>query len=129
MTRLMEYVEQAMPADAASIMRKTRAEVARGPLALTLALAILMLSGAVLLVFGGSISAGSGATPSAWATSPSIWNIAQWPRAVLFVVFGVALFYYTAPAVDHRKRYGVTPGSLVVTVGWIALSLATRSRA
>ena len=172
MSRFMAYVEQAMPADSASIIQKTLGEIvggARGSLVsigavaalwaasgglgammtalsvtydvqdsrpwwkkkliaigLTFALAGVMLSAAVLLVFGGSIGRFLGNTVGLGDLAVSIWNVAQWPLAVLFVVFGVALLYYAAPAVEHRKWYWVTPGSLVATIGWIAISLGLR---
>jgi membrane protein len=172
MNRLMAYVEQAMPPDAASIVQKTLGEVvggARGSLlsigalaalwaasggvvammtalsiaydvedsrpwwkrrllaiGLTFGLAIVLLSAAVLMVFGGTIGRFLGNTVGLGDLAVSIWAIAQWPLAVAFVVFGVALLYYAAPAVEHHKWYWVTPGSLVATIAWIAMSLGLR---
>ena len=172
MNRLMAYVEQAMPPDAASMVQKTLGEIvggARGSLlsigalaalwaasggvvammtalsiaydvhdnrpwwkrrviaiALTFGLAIVMLSAAVLLVFGGTIGRFLGDTVGLGNLAVTVWNVIQWPLAVGFVVFGVALLYYAAPAVEHRKWYWVTPGSVVATIAWIAMSLGLR---
>jgi membrane protein len=172
MPRLMAYVEQAMPADAASIIRKTLGEIvggakgsllsigalaalwaASGGLAammtalsvtydvqdsrpwwkrkliavvLTIALAIVLLSAAVMLVFGGPIGGFLGNTVGMGDLAVRIWSIAQWPLAVVFLVAGIALLYYAGPAVEHRKWYWVTPGSLVATIGWIVISLGLR---
>jgi membrane protein len=172
MDRLMSYVEQAMPGDAASIMQKTLGEIvigAKGSLlsigalaalwaasggvasmmtalsvaydvedqrpwwrrrliaiALTFGLALLLLSAVVLLVFGGAIGGFLGNTVGLGAVAVKVWNIAQWPVAIGFVVAAVALMYYVAPAVEQRRWYWVTPGSLVATVAWIAMSLGLR---
>jgi membrane protein len=172
MPRLMAYVEQAIPADAASIIRKTLGEIvggakgsllsigalaalwaASGGLAammtalsvtydvqdsrpwwkrkliavvLTIALAIVLLSAAVMLVFGGPIGGFLGNTVGMGDLAVRIWSIAQWPLAVVFLVAGIALLYYAGPAVEHRKWYWVTPGSLVATIGWIVISLGLR---
>ena len=172
MKRVMAYVEQAMPADSASIIEKTLSEIvgnARGSLAsigalsalwaasgglnammtalsvtydvqdsrswlkrkaiaigLTFALAIVLLSAAVLMVFGGPIGWFLGNTVGLGNVALRVWSILQWPLAVVFLVFGIALLYYAAPAVTHRKWYWVTPGSLVATLGWIAMSIGLR---
>jgi len=172
MGRLMAYVEQAMPADAASIIHKTLGEIVGGAkgsllsigalaalwaasgglgammtalsvtydvqdsrpwwkrkliaIGLTFGLAVVLLSAAVLLVFGGTIGRFLGNTVGLGDVAVSIWNVAQWPLAVVFLVFGIALLYYAAPAVEHRKWYWVTPGSFVATIGWLVISLALR---
>jgi membrane protein len=170
--RLMAYVEQAMPADAASIIQKTLGEIVGGAagsllsigalaalwaasggvvammtalsiaydvedsrpwwkrrvlgIGLTFALAVVMLMAAVLLVFGGTIGQSLNNTVGLGDVPVKIWNVAQWPMAVGCVVLGIALLYYAAPAVEHRKWYWVTPGSLVATVAWILMSLGLR---
>ena len=93
---------------------------------LTFGLAVVLLSAAVLLVFGGTIGRFLGNTVGLGDVAVSIWNVAQWPLAVVFLVFGIALLYYAAPAVEHRKWYWVTPGSFVATIGWLVISLALR---
>lgn len=172
MDRLMSYVEQTMPSDAASLIQKTLAEIvggARGGLlsigvlaalwgasagvasmmtalsiaydvedkrpwwkrrliaiALTVALAALMLCAVALLVFGGAIGTFLGNTVGLGEGAVKVWNVAQWPVAAFFVVLAVALVYYAAPAVEQRRWVWVTPGSVVATLAWIGMSLALR---
>jgi membrane protein len=172
MNRLMAYVEQALPGDAASMIHKTVGEIIAGSkgslisigalaalwaasggvasmmtalsitydvedqrpwwkrrliaIALTFALALLMLSAVVLLVFGGAVGRLLGNTIGLGDFAVKIWNVAQWPVAVFVVVGAIALVYYAAPAVEQRKWYWVTPGSLVATVAWLAMSLGLR---
>jgi membrane protein len=172
MGRLMAYVEQAVPGDAASMMQKTLSEIvvgAKGSLlslgalaavwaasagvasmmtalsvtydvedtrpwwkrqlisiGLTFALALLMLSAVILLVFGGTIGRFLGNTIGLGDVAVKVWNVAQWPVAVFFVVTAIAVVYYAAPAVAHRKWYWVTPGSLVATLAWVGMSLGLR---
>jgi len=78
------------------------------------------------MVFGGPIGRFLGDTVGMGDVAVGIWNVAQWPVALVFLVFGIALLYYAAPAVEHRKWYWVTPGSFVATIGWIAMSLGLR---
>ena len=172
MNRMMSYVEQTLPGDAASMIQKTLGEIVRGArggllsvgalaalwaasaglasmmtalnvaydvedsrpwwkrraiaVGLTLALSLLILSAMVLLVFGGAIGRFLGNTVGLGNLAVTLWNIAQYPIAIAFVVLGIALLYYAAPAVEHRTWYWVTPGSIVATVAWIAISLGLR---
>ena len=78
------------------------------------------------MVFGGTIGWVLGNTVGMGNVALRVWSIVQWPLAVVFLVFGIALLYYAAPAVKHRKWYWVTPGSLIATLGWIAMSVGLR---
>jgi membrane protein len=168
---LMTYTESVLPADAASIIRKTLQEVLRGAhsgllsvggvmalwaassgmaslmaalsvgydvedprpwwqrrllaIGLTIVFSLLMLSAMVLLVFGGTIGGALSRLLGLGDLGMTAWNILQWPVAVFFVLFSLALLYYLAPAVQQRW-YWVTPGSLVALVGWVAMSAGLR---
>ena len=93
---------------------------------LTFALAGVLLSAAVLLVFGGAIGGFLQDTAGLGDVAVKIWNLGQWPLAVVFVVFGIALLYYAAPAVEQRTWRWLTPGSLFAAVAWIAMSFGLR---
>jgi membrane protein len=93
---------------------------------LTVALAVLTLSAMLLLVFGGPIGRFLGNVVNLGDLAVTAWSIVQWPLAVFFVVLGIALVYYAAPAVEQKRWIWVTPGSLVATIGWIAASVALR---
>ncbi|PYM14493.1 MAG: YihY/virulence factor BrkB family protein [Candidatus Rokuibacteriota bacterium] len=92
---------------------------------LTLALSLLALVAMVLLVFGGTIGSLLGNRIGFGGVAVAIWNVVQWPVAVFCVVFGVALVYYTAPAVRQRW-YWITPGSLFATFAWVTMSIGLR---
>jgi membrane protein len=94
---------------------------------LTFALALMILTAMTLLVFGGAIGRFLGNFVGLGDFAVKVWNVAQWPVAALFVVGSIALVYYVAPAVEHRKWYWVTPGSLVATVAWLAMSIGLRA--
>jgi membrane protein len=95
-------------------------------IALTVALAVFTLAAMVLLVFGRPLGRFLGNIVGLGDVAVMVWHVAQWPIAVFFVVLGVALVYYAAPAVEQKRWYWVTPGSLVATVLWIAASLVLR---
>jgi membrane protein len=50
------------------------------------------------------------------------WKIAQWPVVFALVATAVGLVYYFAPDVE-QEWFWLTPGSVMATVVWLALSL------
>jgi membrane protein len=171
MDRLMGYVEQAVPGDAASVIRKTLEEILRGSrgsllsigaltalwassngmgsvmtalnvaydvedvrpwwkrrlvaIALTVGFSLFILGGLVIMVFGprlGALVAGPLGLGSAFT---AVWNIASVPVAMLFVLIGIALVYYLAPAAKQKWQW-VTPGSAVALVLWLGMSYGLR---
>jgi membrane protein len=171
MERLLEYVNEAVPPDAASILGRTLQEIqtgARGGLlsigavaalwaassgmasvmtalnvaydvednrpwwrrrllsiVLTVGFALFILSALVLLVFGGRIGAAVAAGLGLGSLFTLVWNVLNWPLVIAFVLIGIALVYYFAPAAKQHWRW-VTPGSVVALVLWLAMSLALR---
>jgi membrane protein len=93
---------------------------------LTLVLGVFALGALVLMVFGGAIGRLLGAVVGLGDLAVIVWNVVQWPLAVVFLLLGIAIVYYAAPAVEHRRWYWVTPGSLVATLVWIAASIGLR---
>jgi membrane protein len=93
---------------------------------LTLALGVFTLGSLLLMVFGGAIGRFLGNVVGLGDLAVMIWNVVQWPVAVGLLVVGIALVYYAAPAVEHKKWYWVTPGSLFATIAWIAASIGLR---
>src|SRR5205807_7390673 len=51
-----------------------------------------------------------------------VWNILRWPIAFVAVMLFFALVYYLAPNEDQRDWKWVSPGSLVGSLMWLALS-------
>jgi membrane protein len=171
MERLMEYVEQALPGDAASVIRKTLEEIRRGStggllsigalaalwassngmgsvmtalnvaydvddarpwwkrrlvaVALTVGFSLFILGGLVLMVFGPRLARAAADWLGLGAVFTAVWSIASVPVAMLFVLIGIALVYYLAPAAKQEWRW-VTPGSAVALVLWLAMSYGLR---
>ena len=95
-------------------------------IALTIVLSLLVLGAMVLLVFGGAIGKALGGVIGLGDLAVKAWMVVQWPIAIGFVVLALALLYYAAPAVEHRRWYWVTPGSLFATVAWLLVSVGLR---
>jgi len=171
MERLIAYVEQALPGDAASIVRRTLAEIeanARGGLlsigalaalwagsngmasimsalnvaydvedqrpwwkrrllavVLTTGFALFILSALILLVFGARIGRIVADALGLGSTFTVTWNVVSLVLVVFFVLVGIALVYYLAPAAKQHWRW-VTPGSAVALVLWLAMSFGLR---
>lgn len=53
------------------------------------------------------------------------WNVLNLPVVIFFVLLGIALVYYFAPAAKQHWRW-VTPGSVVALVLWLAMSYGLR---
>jgi membrane protein len=171
MERLVAYADQALPPDAASIVRKTLAEIeagARGGLlsigalaalwagsngmasvmsalnaaydvdeprpwwkrrllaiVLTVGFTLFILAALVLLAFGprlGGVVAGAMGLGDLFTLA---WNLISLPLVVFFVLVGIALVYYLAPA-SKQHWHWVTPGSAVALVLWLAMSYGLR---
>ena len=171
MDRLLQYGDQALPGDAASIVRRTWVEINRGAgggllsigvltalwassngmasimsalnvaydiedtrpwwkrrllaVVLTVGFAVFILAALVLLVFGPYIGAGVAGLFGLGTIFMSVWNVANIPIVVFFVLVGIALVYYLAPAAEQSWRW-VTPGSVVALGLWLAMSWGLR---
>jgi membrane protein len=171
MDQLIEYVDQALPGDAASIVRRTLDEIqagARGGLLsigalaalwagsngmasvmsalniaydvedhrswwkrrllailLTVGFALFIMAALLLLVFGPPIGKALAAALGFGGLFTLLWNIVSLPIVVMFVLVGIALVYYFAPAAQQHWRW-VTPGSVVALVLWLGMSYGLR---
>jgi membrane protein len=78
---------------------------------------------AVLLIFGPQIErliashVGAAGTVLDW-----VWWIAQWPILLAGLLAAFATLLYLGPDVEHKKWRFLTPGSLVASLLWIAVS-------
>jgi membrane protein len=95
-------------------------------LALTLAMAILLIAALFLVLAGGQVVASAGKAlgfnEAAWITV----KVLQWVFALGFVVFAFAAIYYFAPNVHEQHWYWITPGSVVGVAMWAIASTAMR---
>ena len=74
----------------------------------------LVLAGPTLATYLGNIGLGSAFE---WT-----WKIVQWPIVLALVATAIALLYYFAP--DAKQSWvWITPGSIMATVLWLAVSL------
>ena len=96
-------------------------------IALTLTLAVLIVSALAIVLYGGRIADLVAAASGFSRVFTITWKILQWPiaLAVLFTTF--ALIYYFAPDRRNRKWQWITPGSLVALVLWLLVSFSFRA--
>ena len=76
----------------------------------------------LLIVFGGSLGEALVSRTGLSGGFKLLWNIARWPIAFAAVLLFFSLVYYLAPNLEHRGWRWLTPGSLVGSVLWLALS-------
>jgi membrane protein len=76
----------------------------------------------LLIVFGGSLGDALVSRTGLGGGFELFWNIARWPIAFAAVLLFFSLVYYLAPNLEHRNWRWVTPGSLVGSILWLALS-------
>jgi membrane protein len=92
-------------------------------LGLTVALAVFIVSSFALVlvgpVFAEKIAAWAHLGPAFALT----WKIVQWPVVFALVTLAIAMIYYYAPDAVQEWVW-ITPGSIVATVLWLAVSLA-----
>lgn len=89
---------------------------------LSVALAVFVVTAFALIVGGRDLAAAVAAWVGAGDVFQQVWAVAQWPVALLFVVFAIDLVYYLAPNADTRWVW-ITPGSLLATALWLLTSL------
>ena len=76
----------------------------------------------MLIVFGaplGEAIANKAHLGGAWDVS---WAILRWPVTLMALLTFFALVYYLAPNVDVRSWKWITPGAVVGSLLWLALS-------
>jgi membrane protein len=89
---------------------------------LVVATGIVLAGTFLLIVFGGDLgNAIARRTPLAGGFKV-FWNIARWPVAFVAVLLFFALVYYLAPNKEQRNWKWITPGSLIGSLAWLALS-------
>ena len=76
----------------------------------------------ILLIFGGAIGKAIATKAGLGGAFTLVWNIARWPIVFAAILLFFALVYYLAPNKDQRSWKWLTPGSLVGSVLWLALS-------
>ena len=95
-------------------------------IALTAGFAVFIMGALVLMVFGPRI----GAVIAGWLGLGGLftdaWNAASLPLVIFFVLVGIQLVFYLAPAGDHDWSW-LTPGAAVALILWLAASFGLRA--
>jgi membrane protein len=86
--------------------------------ALVSALAFVSL---VIVLAGETLASFVGERTGLSQTAIAVWNVMQWPIALFFVLFALALIYCFGPALPRRWRW-LTPGSAVAVMVWVITS-------
>ncbi len=89
---------------------------------LTIALAFFILVSMTLVVAGPALAEGIANSMGLGAAFEWAWKILQWPVVFALVTSGVATVYYYAPDAEQDWVW-ITPGSVLATLLWIAISL------
>lgn len=83
----------------------------------------LVLAGLLLLiVFGGPLGTAIADKAHLGGAFELVWATLRWPIAFLAILLFFSLVYYLAPNLDVRSWKWLTPGALVGSVLWLALS-------
>ena len=91
-------------------------------MALTLGVALTVLV-AFSLVLGGPTLAERLGRATGWgAPFEWTWLLLQWPLVFMLVAIGIGLVYYFGPDADQDWLW-ITPGAVVATTSWLAVSL------
>jgi membrane protein len=91
-------------------------------LVLVLASGTVLAGMLLLIVLGGKLGDAIAAKANLGGAFTWFWNLARWPIAFTVVLLLFALIYYLAPNEDERSWKWISPGSLVGSLMWLALS-------
>jgi membrane protein len=91
-------------------------------LVLVFATGIVLAGTFLLIVFGGNLGDAIARRTPLDGGFTLFWNIARWPIAFTAVLLFFSLVYSLAPNVEQRSWRWVSPGSLVGSLMWLALS-------
>jgi membrane protein len=91
-------------------------------LVLVVATGLVLAGMFLLIIFGGDLGDAIARRTPLNGGFRLFWNIARWPIAFVAVLLFFALVYYLAPNKEQRSWKWVTPGSLVGSLMWLALS-------
>lgn len=94
-------------------------------MALTVGMAIFILVSIALVLVGPTLGEHFANTLHLGPAFKWTWWILQWPVVLVLVATGIGLVYYFAPDAEQEWVW-ITPGSVVATVLWIAVSLGLK---
>lgn len=94
-------------------------------IALTVGIAIFILASMFLIIAGPTLAENIATRMHLGPAFKWTWMVLQWPVAFALVATAIALVYYFAPDVEQDWVW-ITPGSILATVLWLAVSLALK---
>ena len=108
-------------------VQESRPYLKRKAIALGLTVTIVVLSSVDLgiVLYGGTFAEFVGQRTGLSHAMVTLWQLADWPIALILVLFSLALIYCVGPDVRPRLRL-ITPGSVVGGLVWIVASLLLR---
>lgn len=95
-------------------------------LALTIALAVLIISALVIVIGGEQIGMTMARAVGMGSEFTTAWAVLQWPIVIAFVFSAFALVYYFAPNLREQKLRWVLPGMIIGVGLWFLVSFAFR---
>ena len=94
-------------------------------IALTIGLAVFILVSMFLVLAGPTLAESLATRLHLGPVFKWSWMVLQWPVVFALVVSGIAIVYYFAPDVEQDWVW-ITPGSIVATLVWLAVSIALK---
>ena len=92
---------------------------------LTLGFSVLLVGALALMVFGPKLVEALAGRVGLGHAMEGVLTVLTILVPIAFVLFGMALVYYFAPAIKQAWHW-VTPGSMVATALWLAVSVGLR---
>jgi membrane protein len=89
---------------------------------LTVSLALFVLVSMTLVIAGPWIARTIAEQANLGNAFVQTWNVLQWPLVFLLVATAIAIVYYFAPDAEQDWVW-ITPGSVLATLLWVAISL------
>ena len=92
---------------------------------LTVGLSLFILTSVALVIAGPTVAEQLATRLQLGEAFKWTWWILQWPVVLLLVATGIGVVYYFAPDADQEWVW-ITPGSILATVAWLAVSLGLK---
>jgi membrane protein len=92
---------------------------------LTLGLAVFILVSMTLIIAGPALAERAAEAMHLGAAFKWTWLVLQWPLVFVLVASAIAMVYYFAPDAEQEWVW-ITPGSVLATGLWIAISIGFR---
>jgi membrane protein len=91
-------------------------------IALTIALAVLIITALALMFYGSRIAEGIANRYGFGAAFTAAWTVLQWLFVLIFVFIAFVLIYFFAPDLHEQQLRWLTPGAAVGVILWLLVS-------